>query len=444
MTIAPAREDVTLRGGNRDAYNALDTEILDEGPARTGKTYAYLLRLVNHAQNHAGYKGLIVRKVAATLGNTVLRTLEEDVFSGWDKGSRSSAVDKVHFFGGSTNEPAAYLFDNGSSINVGGMDSPSKILGAEYDEVFANEVVEFQVEDVETLISRLSHDVLGSNHLLMDCNPTYERHWVLQRALSGQMRHFKSTLRDNPAFYNLDGTTTQRGQRYLESIQGLTGTRYQRLVLGQWVGMENAIYPQMDRTKHLRPIPENTQWTGRAATGVDYGESRGHPSTVVTITQATTGVWWVRAAWAEDGGNTEHIEAAVAAHRLRFKSKLVRTDPTIRALANNRGWAAAQTGAGSRKARIGLVTELLDAGAFCIDEDGEGAQELFDEMVMYRYEIKETDTLIEDVVVRKDEDRVAGVEYAVEQARLAVSPPTSVPTRRTFTQSAPVSVGRMR
>ena len=33
---------------------------------------------------------------------------------------------------------------------------------------------------------------------------------------------------------------------------------------------------------------------------------------------------------------------------------------------------------------------------------------------MYRYEVKETSTSIEDVVVRKGEDRVAALEYAVE------------------------------
>lgn len=409
---------IKLRNGVWRAFNDHSPELLVEGPARTGKTFGLLLRMVRKAQSVPGYRGLIVRKVAVTLGSTVLRTLEEQVFHEWDSDQRRSALDHVHFFGGSKNEPSWYEFDNGSRIVVGGMDQASKILGSEYDDIYANEVIEFTVEDVETLLSRLSHGFTNDPAFYSDCNPTYERHWVLQRALSGQMRRIKTTLRDNPAFFDDDGNPTPRGEAYLQSISGLTGTRYQRLVLGEWVGMENAIYPQLPGDGYLAALPDNVQWAGKAATGVDYGESPTHPSAVVTVTESTSGVYWVRACWAETGGNTDHIASAVAAHHTLYRSRAVRTDPTIRAYADVMGWKTALMGAGTRKARIGMVTELLDAHALHFDIDGPGVQELFDEAVMYRYEVKETDTMIEDVVVRKGEDRVAALEYAVEALKL--------------------------
>ncbi len=159
MTAAPVQEiaqHITLRGGNWRAYNSRAREILVEGPARTGKTYALLLRMVRHAQEIQGYRGLVVRKVAATLGTTILRTLEEDVLHDWQTATRSSALDQVHFFGGSANEPTSYEFDNGSRIVVGGMDTPSKVLGSEYDEIYANEIVDMSEDDIETLLTRLS------------------------------------------------------------------------------------------------------------------------------------------------------------------------------------------------------------------------------------------------------------------------------------------------
>lgn len=209
-----------------------------------------------HAQEVPGYRGLIVRKVAVTLGSTILRTLEEDVFHQWESSSRTSKLDGVHFFGGSQNEPAAYVYENGSRIVVGGMDQPTKILGFEYDEILYNEIIEGSEEDVETLLSRLSHGLLPNPCFMGDTNPSNERHWLLQRIFRGGVDHVKTMLKDNPAFYDDEGNPTERGQSYLESISGLTGSRYKRLVLGEWIGMENAIYPQLDPSVQLATLPE--------------------------------------------------------------------------------------------------------------------------------------------------------------------------------------------
>lgn len=429
VTASPSEKEIPLkiklRGGNWEAFHATEPEILLEGPARTGKTYALLLRLVKHAQDVPGYRGLIVRKVAADLGKSILRTLEEDVFHQWEGANRRSSLDHVHFFGGSRNEPEAYEFENGSRIVVGGMDNPNKVLGSEYDEIYANEVVQLTIEDIETLLSRLSHGLLEYSCFISDCNPTYERHFVLQRALSGQMRRIKTFLKDNPAFYEDSGEPTDRGRAYLQSISGLTGTRYQRLVLGEWVGMENAIYPQLDGSQ-LQELPERTAWKGVGATGVDFG--RVHLSAVVTLTQATDGVYWVRECWAEPGGNLQAIEETCRAHRLRFSlpSGAGCVDPIQEVLGQRLGFRVAKSAAGSRKARIEMTTKLLDAGALKFDLYGEGVRELYDEMIMYRYEVRETDTLIQDVVVRKDDDRVAALEYAVEGIELGLAGPGRV------------------
>lgn len=419
MVAAEVPVHVKLRGGNWQAYKSTAREILLEGPTRTGKTIGILLRMVRNAQTVPGYRGLITRKVAANLGSSVLRSLEEDVFYQWDGPNRRSTLDHVHFFGGSQNEPASYEFDNGSRIVVGGMDQSTKILGSEYDEIFANQVEEFTEEDIETLITRLSHG-LTPPCLITDCNPSYDRHWVLQRAIRGQMEHLKSTLKDNPAFYDDNGEMTERGKAYLESISGLTGTRYQRLVLGEWVGMENAIYADALKPEMYVELPERIGWTGRGVGGMDFG--RIHYSAVLALEQAHDGRWWVRECWVGHN-DKERIKDAARRHRRLFHVTSGITDPLQDWAAQDLGWKIAKSGAGSRKGRIQRVLSMLENDELRFDRNGEGVPELWEELHMYRYEVKETDTSIDDVVVRKDDDRVAALEYAVEKLdTLLISP----------------------
>src|SRR3990167_5502505 len=113
-TEIPVR--IQLRAGNYEAYHSTARELLVEGGAGTGKTFGILLRLNKHAQENSGYHGLIVRKTAVTLASTVLRPFEEDVLHEWDRNTRRSLLDHVHFFGGNDTVPASYEYANGSRI----------------------------------------------------------------------------------------------------------------------------------------------------------------------------------------------------------------------------------------------------------------------------------------------------------------------------------------
>jgi len=450
--VAELAVRIRLRRGNGEAYNSTAREVVVEGPARTGKTFAILQRMVRHAHDVPGYKGLIVRKVAVTLGATVLRTLEEDVFHEWESSTRTSRLDGVHFFGGSQNEPASYEFDNGSRIVVGGMDAPTKILGTEYDEIFYNEVIEGTEEDVETLQSRLSHGLLEHPAFLADCNPSHDKHWVLQRIKRGGVHHIKTTLKDNPAFYDESGLPTERGRAYLESLAGLTGSRYQRLVLGEWVGVENAVYPHFDRRIHVQDIPNGTRFVD-GAFGADFG--RVHKSAAVACSRDQHGRVWVREAWARP--STDHGEAlrrVVSDLRGRYSTRRGRVDPNQDVLAGLLNAQIAKSGEGSRQHRIDLTARLLntfpggvvpsltgettgralsygpegpdDTPGLLFVKGAPGIDELCDELEAYHYEHRLTDTKDEMVVARINDDMVAAMEYAIEELEEGV-PPLNVP-----------------
>jgi hypothetical protein len=396
MTTATAERIIRYepKGAILDLFNARDPEILVVGPAGTGKTYGVLQLIHLLCLNHPGMRALICRKTLVSLTGTALTTLREKVLT---------PDDPVKFFGGSHAEPASFRYANGSRIVVGGMDSPSKILSSEYDLAYVNEATECSEEDIETLTTRLRNGVLRYPRLLMDCNPSYERHHLLKRCQRGQTRMIKSTHTDNPTITD----------DYLTTLERLSGTRRQRLYVGEWVGMENAIYGDLlDPMRLLIPIPDRIAWQGAKVGGMDYG--RIHLSAVVAITQSSDGTYWVRECWAEPGGSKEQIMQAVRSHGTRYGVHRGVTDPIQEWAAQDLGWTPAKSGAGSRKGRIERVRGLLETDAIRFDVYGPGVQELWDEMQMYRYEVRETDTVIEDVVVRKDDDRVAAFEYAIE------------------------------
>lgn len=432
MVAEVVERHITWRGGNLAAYNSRDPEILVEGPAGTGKTFMILTKLHDLATEHPGFRGLIMRKTAVTLASTCLRTLEEEVFTEWDKNARRSVLDGVHYYGGSEREPASYVYDNGSSLVVGGMDQASKVLSSAYDVIYVNEVTELDLEDWETLTTRARKYTIPNNRCIGDCNPSYDRHWALQRCLEGRMRRIRTTLKDNPAYFTDEGEPTERGAAYMQTLEGLTGTRRQRLLEGEWVGMENAIYADaLNAETMFVELPERPGWTGRGWGGMDFG--RIHLSAVVALTESHDGRLWVRECWTGHNDRAE-ILAAARRHRERFGVKAGVTDPLQDWAAQDLGWKIASSGAGSRKGRIQRVLGLLENDQLRFDRYGEGVQELWDEMHMYRYEVKETDTSIDDVVVRKDDDRVAALEYAVEAAlvkRLERRPemPSSRPRR---------------
>lgn len=377
-------------GAIRELGWLTDPEIVIEGPAGTGKTFGICHLLHRLCLENEGLRILMIRKTLVSLTDTALVTLREKVLT---------PNDPCQWFGGSRFEPASLRYDNGSRIVVGGMDNAAKFLSGEYDVIYANELWELNLEDYETLLTRLRNGKLGAQRFIGDTNPTYDRHWMYQRP---SIRWLKSRHEDNP-------TLTQQ---YLDTLRNLTGNRYQRFYLGQRVGIENSIYgAALDQDKQLVEIPDRTGWTGRAIGGMDFG--RIHYSAVVAVTEAMDGKLWVRECWT--GGNDKEriMDTARRFGRLYGVRNGV-TDPLQDWAAQDLGWKIAKSGAGSRKGRIQRVLGLLENDMLRFDCWGEGIQALWDELVMYRYEIHETSTAIDDVVVRKDDDRVAALEYAIE------------------------------
>jgi hypothetical protein len=428
---AEAHLDFLPRGGNLQLMRSREKEILAEGPAGTGKTRTALELVHLLARTYPKLRALITRKHQVTLTSTALVTFNEKVLH---------PVDGVAFFGGNKDEPAAYRYGNGSRIVVGGMDNASKILSSEYDIIYVNEATELSEEDWETLTTRLRNGVLKHMRIIGDCNPAHSRHWLNRRCQQGKTQRIRTRLEDNPAYFDDYGRPTTEGAYYLETLNNLTGTRRQRLRDGLWVGDEHTVYDGFLEELHVRPLEPGVRFVD-GAYGVDYGMR--HLAAVVAVSVDQYGRRWVREAWGEpsdDHGRS--LARKVAEMREVYKLRRGRTDPNQDVLAGNVNANTATRGPGTRNHRIMLTKRLFsvfaggrvfsqrdealarevlgpfsepDSPGLIFVQGAPGIEELIEEVMDYHYVPQATDTKEELVVARINDDRIAALEYAIEE-----------------------------
>lgn len=245
-------------GAALDLFYSHESEFVLDGPAGTGKSRACLEKLHICANKYPEMRALIVRKTRASLTQTGIVTFEKHVLP---------ANTRVKF----RSTEQEYRYPNGSTIAVGGLDKPTKIMSAEYDLIFVQEAVEATENDWESLTTRLRNGKIPYQQLIADCNPDSPTHWLKKRADAGRTRMLASRHEDNPTLFDRRlKTWTEKGKAYIEKLDALTGVRYQRLRKGLWVQAEGVVYESFDRAKHLIDrfkVPDSwTRWWA-----IDFG-----------------------------------------------------------------------------------------------------------------------------------------------------------------------------
>lgn len=256
---------IRFRGANWLAYSSREPEVLLAGPAGSGKSLVWLARLFVLADRYPGARLLICRKTRASLTETGLVTFERDVL-GQDSPilTRNPVLRRVR---------QSYRHPNGSEIVVGGMDKPEKVLSAEYDVVYCQEVTEFTLEDWETLGGRLRSGVVPYQQLVADCNPTSPHFWLFKRQQLGLAKMYTSTHRDNPRYFDRRaGAWTPEGERYLARLGRMTGARRDRYLHGKWVAAEGVVY-EFDPERHLHPAGWVAPREWVRVWGIDWGKT---------------------------------------------------------------------------------------------------------------------------------------------------------------------------
>lgn len=256
----PIRKRIETRGAAKDALLDRSDELLICGPAGTGKSYVALYKLhlmclmngacpknctVEHEHRLRGMKGLMLRQTLKSLTTTGLVTFREQV------AADAIAQGLVKWYGGSSERPAQYVYSNGSSIVVGGLDNPDKVMSTEYDVIFVQEATDVTLESWEKLTSRLRNGRVSFQQLLADCNPQQPSHWLKKRCDDGATKMLYSRHEDNPRIADAAGALTEYGKAYMKRLDALTGVRKLRLRHGQWAAAEGIIYEEWRPELHI-------------------------------------------------------------------------------------------------------------------------------------------------------------------------------------------------
>lgn len=256
------------RGGCKEMFECRDEEVVISGPAGTGKSRACLEKILAVCLLTPNTRALILRKTLRSLGSTALVTWRNYV------AKEALITGTVVYYGGSSQEAPQYRFRNGSTVTIGGLDNPTRIMSSEYDIVYVQEATEITIDDIEMIKTRLRNWQIGFQQLIMDCNPAGEKHPLKLRCNEGTCRLIESRHEDNPRLFDLlpDGTyrVTERGAKYMSILDKLTGVRHKRLRLGLWVSAEGIIYEEFDPYVHILPwiydedgerLPLPVEWT---------------------------------------------------------------------------------------------------------------------------------------------------------------------------------------
>lgn len=220
ILTAPAFHGAALTVQNTHAR-----EWILSGPSETGKTFATLYRLHMLLSTYPGARATILRKVRASLYGTALDT--------WERVIRYGTM-QPKTYGGT--KSSIYIYPNGSRVYVGGLDNAAKILSGERDYIYCNQAEELTADDWETLTTRTTGRgaVTPYPMLFGDCNPDNPEHWILSRAQAGALTMYTSRHEDNPTLHTGIDWTAQ-GRKTLSVLDALTGVRYSRLRMGEWV-----------------------------------------------------------------------------------------------------------------------------------------------------------------------------------------------------------------
>jgi len=245
-----------IRGAPARLFShATGGEVIISGSAGTGKTRAILEWLHRRCATESRLRVLMVRKTQESLKASALVTYTTQVLHEFD--GKQSRADGVTYYGGSGIRPADLTYEaTGSKIVIAGMDRISKVLSTEWDCIYVNECTELSLAEWEQLSARVNRPTMDLTRplslLLGDCNPDAPTHWIMKRATDGKLQLWTSRHEDNPAMWDkVRKVWTASGQRYIDTLDRLSGVRYQRLRLGKWAAAEGQVYETWNPDHHM-------------------------------------------------------------------------------------------------------------------------------------------------------------------------------------------------
>lgn len=186
------------------------------------------MKLLPHAMIPNNLVGLC-RKKHTTMRQTTLRTLLKT----------ESGCDPVLPEGTYTHNKSEQLIqlNGGGDIYHFGFDDELKLGSLNFGAIGVDEGIELTKDEYEMLLGRLRNTADPCRQIFIATNPGNPGHFLHDRFYKNKHRSrrvINTTSLDN-FFLPKD---------YIESLQTLEGTAFDRFVMGKWVTYEGAVYPQ--------------------------------------------------------------------------------------------------------------------------------------------------------------------------------------------------------
>lgn len=168
------------------------------GGAGSGKSVAAAMKVVTRAFEVRGLRQLVIRKVAATLRNSVHAQI-------WSVILDLEGQDRVRY----VSSQRAFYFNNGSEILLHGLDDPEKIKSIQgIGSVWVEEATELEKQDLDQLELRMRGKTPGYKQFTLTFNPIDEMHWLRERFCTAEAQ-----AKDKEIFFM---TTTYRDNKFLD------------------------------------------------------------------------------------------------------------------------------------------------------------------------------------------------------------------------------------
>jgi PBSX family phage terminase large subunit len=307
---------IELRGGNGELFNSTEHEVLCCGPAETGKTLASCIKAHAICCAVPGAQGAIIRKTYASLVGSVIKTF-----------LRVIQPDKrgIQVFGGE--KPERFIYPNGSTIWMGGMDNPNRILSSERDFIYVNQAEELSEADWETLLTRCTGrgSVVKNPQLFGDCNPSGSSHWIRKR---NSLRLINTTHADNPSLFTAGGVLTEQGRRTMAALGAITGIRRKRLFEGIWATAEGAVFDNFDASKHV--CVRQVEDMRRFYLAMDEGFT--NPAVILVVGEDSDGRWHVFREFYQSGVLQETVVKMAQSWQAEFTAEMIAVDESAAGL----------------------------------------------------------------------------------------------------------------
>ena len=226
-------------------YDELDEEYLVEGPTGTGKSVGLAALVKMYARRVKRANIVVIRNFRADLASSFMQMWEEEVLDRsdpWDRYMLAPHGGKAPGF----QSRQFYQYPNGSKIWLRGIDQWERFKSMAFDLIWFMEMTEVDEEHVEGLKTRQRERigvVTPWQAVIGDVNPEYPQHWANQRAKRGVSTRIKTTLHDNPGYYDVNRRQyTRAGGRYRRTLlKSLSGHRALRYINGEWVSATGQI-----------------------------------------------------------------------------------------------------------------------------------------------------------------------------------------------------------